>query len=175
MKTSSVAVLSTALAAASAAAAASTEPVAWWDPIRNVTCTGSADGHITCQAGEVEALLKPHDKLDTNTATPTTALHTLPLAQGGAQGAQEVHKAQGARRAGGEKSAAQALQTRADDAAAITCSGDGQARSLGCFTSCLAQGFCVAVCDAESVCRCSCKDGAVAGGVVCSAGTAAKC
>ncbi len=51
MKTSTLAaVFSTLLAAATAQG-----DLTWYDPIHDITCTGHADGHITCQKGQVDA------------------------------------------------------------------------------------------------------------------------
>ncbi len=56
MKTATIALLSSLVASITVpGAAAVAGDVSWYDPIHNITCTGHADGRITCQAGQVEA------------------------------------------------------------------------------------------------------------------------
>ncbi len=56
MQTAATALLSSLLAAITTqGAAVAARDVSWYDPIHNITCTGHADGHITCQSGQVEA------------------------------------------------------------------------------------------------------------------------
>ena len=53
MKTS-LALLAALLAAVTHAAPASNDDISWYSPVQNVTCTGHADGRITCQQSEIE-------------------------------------------------------------------------------------------------------------------------
>ena len=59
MKIVTAVLLSSLLAAITVqGAAAVAGDLTWYDPIHNITCTGHADGHITCQPGQVEAASK---------------------------------------------------------------------------------------------------------------------
>jgi hypothetical protein len=68
MKTATIALLSSLLVVA--VQAATPGDVSWYDPIRKATCTGHADGTITCQAGEVEALLKASRRFVSSDLSP---------------------------------------------------------------------------------------------------------
>ncbi|KAK4152378.1 hypothetical protein C8A00DRAFT_44536 [Chaetomidium leptoderma] len=152
MKTSTLALLlSSLLVAAVQGAAITATPgdVSWYDPIHNTTCTGHADGHISCEVGEVEAALK----INNANPSPDLDLDTEPPALESRAQWQQQHMQ---------------TTTARDEATTTTCSGEGQAKALGCFINCFGQGFCTAKCDAGNVCQCSCPDGTGKGGVACS-------
>ncbi|KAG7283975.1 hypothetical protein NEMBOFW57_010333 [Staphylotrichum longicolle] len=138
MKTSSAFTLITSLLAVAVYA-----DVTWFDPIHDITCTGHADGTITCQKGHAaeHANTARAQRLARAAAPPVTfTTGKLKARQGG------------------------------DDASAV-CTGAGEGKALGCFLSCFGQGFCKARCDAQDACQCSEKDasgnGNDKGGLIC--------
>ncbi|KAK3303073.1 uncharacterized protein B0T15DRAFT_262735 [Chaetomium strumarium] len=149
MKTRTLAVLCSVLVAATAHQGAISDPVAWYDPVRNATCTSTpGDRRIACQAGQVEGLLVP------------PASSTPPVDAARASHVETTN----------------AIDTRGtntqddgdDDDGPGMCTGEGRTKNLGCFLHCFAQGFCTALCDGEKgACSCSCPD-APEGGVPCS-------
>ncbi|KAH6623724.1 hypothetical protein F5144DRAFT_658848 [Chaetomium tenue] len=123
MKTSTVALLFGFLASAAHAAPPASGDVSWYDPVRDDTCTGHADGSISCQPGQVEALLK----LDPNTPTPKQPATHKPLTL-------DIQPT--------------LVEARTDGADNVpACGGEGAARALGCFLNCFSAGFCSASCD----------------------------
>ncbi|KAK4236876.1 hypothetical protein C8A03DRAFT_16513 [Achaetomium macrosporum] len=132
MKPSTLAVLYSILVAA-AAQGTTNDTVAWYDPVRNATCTGNPDdGRIRCQAGQVEALLMPPD-------SNIVYLHTLPVVAIGRRGTSPDEDGDD----DGDK-------PRAADEPGV-CIGEGRSKNVGCFLHCFAQGFCTAQCDGEKV------------------------
>ncbi|KAK4038593.1 hypothetical protein C8A01DRAFT_37429 [Parachaetomium inaequale] len=145
MTTSTLALLSSLLVAGVQGAAPSASgDISWFDLARNATCTGHADGSISCQLRQVEA--------------PDTAPHKAHLEP---QGARPLDLDL-------EATVLESRAAQADDGKEEkVCSGEGPGKALGCFLNCFGQGSCNAKCDAANACQCSCKDGAGKGEVPC--------
>lgn len=156
-----------------AAHAASNEGVSWYAPVQNVTCTGHPDGHISCQAGQVEALLN----VGVSTLVPfppiigrldpglMTLLHSSQPDSGTDTAIDlDVELAAGMKM---RSRSARPQDTQPPQDTLLTCKIDGGLmQSPTCFIHCFAQGFCNASCDGGNICQCDCKDGTPAGDTV---------
>ncbi|KXX74903.1 hypothetical protein MMYC01_208949 [Madurella mycetomatis] len=150
--------------------------VSWYDPVRDITCTGHSDGTITCQQGQIEAPAEGNQGEGLNAAQPSLHSRIItthqPLQQddpsaksGGGEGGDSEGEETG------DGSDSPGLVPRPEERTQkgqVMCSASGVAQSLECFIHCFAMGYCRAHCDDESICQCSCKDGPGGSQLACS-------
>ncbi|GAB1317422.1 hypothetical protein MFIFM68171_07632 [Madurella fahalii] len=178
MKTSSAAVLLSGFLVALAQGASfqslsGETDVSWYDPVRDITCTGHNDGTITCQQGQVDApaeltrttfMATQDDGFDAtrpslHSSTTTTTTHQ-PLQEDDKFDEVTDTVSEGPGRIPRAEEGAQEAQ--------MTCGASGVTPSLECFIHCFAMGYCKSHCDDGNVCQCSCKDESERSLLVCS-------